>query len=178
MYSRLMSIGHVLMGVLAEAPAHGYDLKRAYDSRFPGARPLAFGQVYSSLARLERDGLVEVVERSQSSGPERTMYALTVHGSETLRDWLQQTEPPGPYAADALVRKTVTALHLGEDAAEFLRMQRAVHLAKMRELLTLQSSTSATGARIAIDHTIFHLDADLKWLETAASRVAETDRTL
>lgn len=171
-----MSIGHVLMGVLKEGPAHGYDLKREYDTRFPGAKPLAYGQVYSSLSRLERDGLVEVAETTQGGGPERTTYALTAEGEESLQAWLEQAEPAGPYAADDLVRKTVTALRLGADAAGFLRRQRAVHLAKMRELVAVQTDAGDTDARIAVDHTIFHLDADLKWLETAADRVAAAGR--
>lgn len=167
-----MSIGHVLLGVLAEGPAHGYDLKHEHDARFPSAKPLAYGQVYSSLSRLERDGLVEVAETTQGGGPERTTYALTERGEEELRSWLEQAEPAGPYAADDLVRKTVTALRLGADAAGFLRRQRDVYLGRMRELVAQQRAAGDTDARIAIDHTIFHLDADLKWLETAAARVA------
>ena len=51
----IVSVSHVLLGILAEGPAHGYDLKRAHDQRFPGARPLAFGQVYAALAKLEKE---------------------------------------------------------------------------------------------------------------------------
>ncbi|MGI8523176.1 MAG: PadR family transcriptional regulator [Nocardioides sp.] len=167
-----MSIGHVLMGVLADGPAHGYDLKREHDHRFPGTKPLAFGQVYSTLARLERDGLVEVAETTQEGGPERTTYALTQDGETSVRAWLSEPEPAASYAADELVRKTVTALRIGADADGFLRQQRSVHLTRMRELVALQQATTHTDEQIAVDHTISHLDADLRWLETAASRVA------
>lgn len=165
------------MGVLAEGPAHGYDLKRAYDSRFPGAKPLAYGQVYASLSKLEKDGYVEVAETSSDGGPERTAYALTSAGEASLREWLGQTEAAGPYAADNLVRKTVTALKLGADAAGFLQRQRATHLAAMKELVDLQLKAADAASSIAIDHTIFHLDADLRWLETAAARVAAEGTT-
>jgi DNA-binding PadR family transcriptional regulator len=167
-----MSVQNVLLGVLAEGPMHGYDLKRAYDDRFPGAKPLAYGQVYSSLSRLEQEGMVEIAETSQDGGPERTAYALTARGRERLHGWLAETEPPGPYAAVDLVRKTTTALRLGADAGGILQRQRAEHLDAMRALLRVQADVDDPGARIAIDHTIFHLDADLKWLETAAARVA------
>jgi DNA-binding PadR family transcriptional regulator len=166
-----MSIGHVLLGVLADGPAHGYDLKREHDSRFPGAKPLAYGQVYATLSRLERDGLVEVVQTSQDGGPERTTYALTSSGQQSLAAWLDEPEQAGPYTADDLVRKTVTSLHLGADAGDFLRRQRAVHLARMRELVVLQREATDTDQQIAVDHTISHLDADLRWMETAAARV-------
>ena len=167
-----MSIGHVLLGVLAAGPAHGYELKREHDQRFPSAKPLAFGQVYATLARLERDGLVEVAESSQGGGPERTTYALTAAGQQALADWLADPEPAGPYPADDLVRKTVTALSTGTDAAGFLQRQRQRHLQRMRELFALQQQTDDAGARIAIDHVISHLDADLRWLKAAADRIA------
>jgi DNA-binding PadR family transcriptional regulator len=169
-----MSVSHVLLGVLAEGPAHGYDLKRLHDSRFPGTRPLAFGQVYAALGKLERDGLVEVVETVSEGGPERTTYALTDQGRERLSEWLAATEPAGPYAADDLVRKAVTSLRLGHDAAGFLRRQRQLHLAAMKELVALQESTDEPEARIVIDHAIEHLDADLRWLANAAARMETT----
>lgn len=175
-----MSVSDVLLGVLAEGPAHGYDLKRLHDSRFPGTRPLAFGQVYAALAQLERKGLVEVVETVREAGPERTTYALTDRGSAHLTEWLGTTEPAGPYAADDLVRKTVTSLRLGRDAAGFLVRQRQLHLAAMKELVALQASAAEPEARIVIDHAIEHLDADLRWLTNAAARMetTTTDRTV
>jgi len=171
----LMSVSRILLGILAEGPAHGYDLKQAHDARFPGAKPLAFGQVYAALARLEQDGLVEVVETVRQAGPDRTTYATTGAGREALARWLSATEPAGPYAADDLVRKTVTSLRLGGDAAGFLAAQRHVHLQAMKELLDLQAATDDVAARIVIDHAVEHLDADLRWLETAAVRVGSTD---
>jgi DNA-binding PadR family transcriptional regulator len=167
-----MSVGHALLGILAQGPAHGYDLKREHDLRFPGAKPLAYGQVYATLARLERDGDAEIAETAKGGGPERTVYALTPEGRNTLDDWLEQVEPAGPYPADELVRKAITALHLGTDAGGFLARQRAQHMARMRELISAEAVEVELGARIALDHTIAHLDADLRWLETAAARVA------
>ena len=168
-----MSLGTVLLGVLATGPAHGYDLKRAHDDRFPAARPLAYGQVYATLSRLQRDGLVEAVETRQDAGPERTVYALTDAGREELRRWLDETEQPGPYAADELVRKTITALHTGADSREFLLRQRSVHLEAMRALTRQRAAAAETGTRIALDHTLAHLDADLRWLEETRERIAQ-----
>ncbi|MCW2801703.1 MAG: putative PadR family transcriptional regulator [Aeromicrobium sp.] len=171
-----MAVGHVLLGILDQGPAHGYDLKRIHDERFPSAKPLAFGQVYTTLAKLAKDDLVEVAETHQGGGPERTTYAITAAGIESLRAWLATTESAGPYPADELVRKTVTSLLRGTDTTAFLQRQRNTHLAVMRDLVAAQSEASSAAASIEIDHTIFHLDADLRWLETAAERVA-ADRT-
>lgn len=172
-----MSLAAALLGILAAGPGHGYDLKRTYDDRFAATRPLAYGQVYATLARLQRDGLVEVVEVAQQAGPERTVYAITTAGRDYLGDWLEKTEPPGPYPAEELVRKTVTALHLGADAIGFVSRQRSAHLGLMRDLVELQSETVEPGARIGVDHSLFHLDADLRWLEAAAGHIRNAERS-
>lgn len=172
-----MSLGSVLLGVLADGPAHGYDLKRAHDTRFPATRPLAYGQVYATLGRLQRDGLVEELETRQAAGPERTVYALTDAGREALRRWLGEVETPGPYAADELVRKTITALHTGADSGDFLRRQRAIHLDAMRALTRERAAATEPGTRIALDHTLAHLDADLRWMEETRERIAQDRRT-
>lgn len=172
MYTESMSMGTVLLGILAGGPAHGYDLKRLHDARFPSARPLAYGQVYSTLARLERDGLVETVETRRDAGPERTVYAITPAGRDALTAWLDQVETPGTYAADELLRKTVSALHAGAGAEGFLRRQREAHLATMRRLTRELASAAEVGTRIALDHALAHLDADLRWMEQTRDRVA------
>ena len=149
-----MSLGMVLLGVLTEKPAHGYDLKRAHDDRFPSARPLAYGQVYATLSRLERDGLVELTETTRGAGPDRAVYAITDKGRAELAGWLAAMESAGPYPAEELVRKTITALHLGADADGFLARQRASHLAAMRRLTLQRAEAAELGARLAIDHTL------------------------
>ncbi|MCR4512824.1 PadR family transcriptional regulator [Aeromicrobium sp. 50.2.37] len=170
-----MALSHVLLGILADGPAHGYDVKRAHDARFPAAKPLAYGQVYAALGKLADDGGVEVVETPDASGgPERTTYALTDAGRERLRAWLEAVEPPAPTAADDVVRKTITALHAGGDAVEYLRRQRDAHLEAMRRLVRERDATTDVAARVSVDHAVAHLDADLQWLHAAADRFART----
>ena len=165
-----MSVSRVLLGVLAEGPAHGYDLKHAHDDRFPGARPLAFGQVYAALAKLEKDGLVEIVETGREAGPDRMTYALTAAGRR-----------PSPLArrrrAGGAVRRGRPGAqdrHRPEAGARRGRVPRRPAAGAPRcdaRLLELQTSTDDVAARIVIDHTVEHLDADLRWLENAAARV-------
>lgn len=168
-----MALAELFLGLLGERPAHGYDLKLRLDRRFEGSKPLPVAQVYATLARLSRDGLVEVAEITQDGGPERTVYVLTEAGRQSLASWLAESEPPGPYPAGELARKTIVALHLGADAAGFLRRQRAVHLGRMRELVQRRAQTQDPSARLAVDYAINHLDADLRWIEAAASTVVD-----
>jgi DNA-binding PadR family transcriptional regulator len=162
----------VLLGLLDRGPAHGYELKASHDEWFPSAKPLAFGQVYASLGRLERDGLAEAVETRTDGGPERTVYALTDQGRTALDEWLAEPEAPAAYAADDLVRKTVTALRLGRDHDRVLDRQQTAHMELMRQLTAQRGRTAEPGARIALDHRLAHLDADLRWLEETRERLS------
>ena len=80
-----MSIGTTFLGLLEAGPRHGYDLKRAYDERFGTDRPLHYGQVYSTLSRLLKNGLVEVDGVEPGGGPERKRYAITDAGRHRRR---------------------------------------------------------------------------------------------
>jgi DNA-binding PadR family transcriptional regulator len=174
-----MSTPHVLLGLLAAGPRHGYDLKRAHDERLPQAKPLAFGQVYATLGRLERDGLVEQFGQDQEFGPERTSYGLTASGRARLDGWLSEIEPPAPYVASVLFARVVVALIAADvdRAREYLTAQRAAHMARLRELTAVKTRPGASVADvIAADWSIGHLDADLRWLQTTLARVAELQR--
>lgn len=166
-----MATAEVVLAVLRRGPAHGYDVKRDHDSWFPDSRELAYGQAYATLSRLARDGLVEVVETRVDGGPERTVYALTEGGSRRLREWLTEPSPAGTSGADEIVRKAVAALRNGDDPAGYIAVQRAAHLRRMREL-TDAGAVADPLARLARDHLVAHLDADLRWLELAVERVA------
>jgi DNA-binding PadR family transcriptional regulator len=174
-----MSTPHVLLGLLIAGPRHGYDLKRAHDERLPQAKPLAFGQVYATLGRLERDGYVEQSGQDRDGGPDRTSYALTDLGREHLDAWLASVEPPAPYVSNTLFSKVVVSLLAGdaERASTYLVAQRAAHMARMREMTTLKAAPdTGVGDVVAADYAIAHLDADLRWLQTTLQRVAELDR--
>lgn len=160
-----MVMAEMVLALLGEGAAHGYDLKRRHDEWFPDNGALAFGQVYATLGRLERDGLAAVVETGSAGGPERSVYALTDAGADRLRRWLARPAEPALGRADEIVGKTVAALRVGRDPRGFLGAQRAAHLRRMRELTTAPRVEPA--ARLARDHLMAHMDADLRWLELA-----------
>ncbi|MBM0231610.1 PadR family transcriptional regulator [Micromonospora sp. STR1_7] len=174
-----MSTPHVLLGLLAGGSRHGYDLKRAHDERLPRARPLAFGQVYATLGRLQRDGLVTAAGQDRAAGPDRTAYALTGQGRATLDEWLSTVEPPMPYVASTLFTKVVVALLVADvdRARSYLTAQRAAHSARLRELTRVKADPAATLSDVvAADFAIAHLDADLRWLRATLDRVADWHR--
>lgn len=170
-----MALPEVLLALLRREPAHGYDLKRDHDAWFPEGRPLAFGQVYATLTRLQKQGLVEVAGTDREGGPERTSFALTDRGAERLASWLDAPADVSSSSTDEIVRKTIVALRSGEDPAPVLARQRAAHLQRMRELLS-RPADDDVASRLARDHLVARLDADLRWLDAAAERVGQIPR--
>ncbi len=165
-----MALAQTLLGLLEPEPRHGYDLRREYDARFGTQRPVKPAQVYATLGRLCRDGDIEVVAVERVGGPDRTRYALTGDGVTRLERWLAEPEGPAPYLQSVVYAKVVLALRSGRPAARVLDGQRAAHLREMREL-TARKRGAGVATAIAADYTLFHLEADLRWIEHTAARL-------
>jgi DNA-binding PadR family transcriptional regulator len=167
-----MSISRTFLGLLESGPSHGYDLKREYDERFGIDRPVAYGQVYATLSRLLKNGFVAVDGVEAGGGPERKRYAITPDGVADVEMWLGQPEKPDLYLHSTLYAKVVLALRSGRAADEILDTQRAEHLRLMREL-TQRKMAGNLADQLICDHALFHLEADLRWLELTAARLDE-----
>jgi DNA-binding PadR family transcriptional regulator len=165
-----MSVPLTLLGLLEREPSHGYDLKRDYDAFFGRGKPLPFGQVYATLGRLARDGKVTVTEAEPGGGPDRKRYVITERGVTEFEAWLTQPVEAEPHLQTVLFAKVVLALMLGRPAGEYLDGQRAAHLRRMRELTELKRSGPLVDALLA-DHGLFHLEADLRWIELTTARL-------
>ena len=159
-----------LLGLLEREPSHGYDLKRDYDAYFGRGKPLPFGQVYSTLARLTRDGKVVMGETEPGAGPDRKRYVITEQGATEVQAWLTEPVEPEPHLQTVLFAKVVLALMLDRPAEKYLDTQRAAHLQRMRELTELRRTGSMVDALLA-DHGLFHLEADLRWIDLTAARL-------
>ncbi|MBG0855223.1 PadR family transcriptional regulator [Streptomyces spinoverrucosus] len=167
-----MSTRHILLGLLAAGPSHGYDLKRRHDERFPQARPLAYGQVYTTLQRLVRDGLAEVDGTDADGGPERTLYRRTADGTRELARWAGEIAPPAPFVTNEIFAKVVVAILDGGDPEAYLRAQRTAHMERMRELTAVKTGPGADlTTLLSADFALNHLDADLRWMTTTAARL-------
>ena len=160
-----------LLGLLDREPSHGYDLKRDYDTYFGRGRPLPFGQVYATLSRLARDGKAMVGEAEPGGGPDRKRYTITEAGQSEVEAWLAAPLPAEPHLQTELFAKVVLSLMLGRPAESYLDVQRAAHLRRMRELTDLKQQGTLVDALLA-DHGLFHLEADLRWIDLTEARLA------
>ncbi|HEY7072443.1 MAG TPA: PadR family transcriptional regulator [Acidimicrobiales bacterium] len=165
-----MPIAHAFLGLLDQGPQYGYMLKQRFDDWFGEARVLRYGQVYATLARLQKQGLAEVVAVESGAGPERKRYAITRGGVEELESWLATPQPAEEVALGDLYTKTVVALLSGRSAGDVLDAQRAVHTERMRALRRATAGGSVEQG-LATDYLIAHLQADLDWIELAGARL-------
>lgn len=161
-----------LLGLMEDGASHGYDLKQRYDSFFGAERPIAFGQIYSTLARMIRDGLIEALGEEAGAGPDRKRYAVTSAGRDYVRSWLATPDEPSPTLQSNLFAKTVLALLLDDNADALLDVQRHAHLARMRALTQAKHHAHMLD-RLAIDHALFQIEADLRWIDLASSRLTD-----
>ncbi|MCZ7435725.1 PadR family transcriptional regulator [Micromonospora sp. WMMC241] len=165
-----MTVPLTLLGLLEREPSHGYDLKRDYDTFFGRGKPLPYGQVYSTLSRLARDGKVVVSDVEPGAGPDRKRYVITDRGATEVEHWLTEPVEPEPHLQTVLFAKVVLALMLGRPAEEYLDTQRAAHLRRMRELTEVKRAGGLVDVMLA-DHGLYHLEADLRWIEMAGARL-------
>lgn len=171
-YSGLVNNTTALLGLLGAGANYGYDLKNSYDRWFGMKKPLAFGQVYSTLTRLSRNGWVEMIGEEAGSGPDRKRYEITPAGLGRIQEWIFTPEVPSEALQSDLFAKTIIALLLGDPAERVLDLQRAQHMGQMR-VLTKEKQGAPLATVLACDHALFHIEADLRWIDLTASRLGQ-----
>ena len=161
---------YALLGILSRGPGYGYELKQTYDRLFAREKPLAFGQVYATLSRLFRDQKVTIETIEQQAGPERKKYAITDLGRKELEEWLMLPEKLAGNLSSVLFAKVVATLLTDKSPHEFLDAQRTAHIAAMREL-TRQRREGNLKQLLQADYALFHLEADLRWIDVTSERI-------
>jgi DNA-binding PadR family transcriptional regulator len=158
---------HAVLALLADEPAHGYEIKRALEERFGTViSPLNAGQVYTTLQRLQRDELVADDAVAQSGRPDKRVYRLTEAGHRALEEWLGAPSAPTRLRDDFFM-KLVLAHSMGlADPAELIARQRAAYLRALGELERVLAAGGADGTiALVVEGAALHLEADLKWLD-------------
>lgn len=164
-----------LLALLAKEPAHGYELKQALEQTFGSAYPSPnIGQIYVTLGRLEKDGLVRAVDVEQSNRPNKKVYYLTAKGRDVLTTWVDEPTE-GPRVRDDFFMKLVLAPLTGiADRMALINRQRRHYLGLMSDLTDLLSRTPPADrvAVLLIEGAMLHLQADLDWLERCQEDLA------
>lgn len=170
-----MAVKEGLLALLEQGPRYGYQLKTEFEAATGGVWPLNVGQVYTTLERLERDGLVEA---SESDGQKR--FQITLAGASTLGEWWQATPADEPPPRDELMLKMLMAIEHGPDhALSVLTRQRTalLSLLQRRRRSGAASSTAVSGAAAALaatlvgDALVVRAEADMRWLDLCEARL-------
>jgi len=172
-----MSVRHALLALLSEGPKYGLQLRQEFEARTGEVWPLNVGQVYTTLQRLERDGLVES-DGADDESPQKG-FRITAAGDEELVGWLHTPGDIGAPPRDELVIKVLIALTLPDlDVQDVIQVHRRHLIESMQQYTRLKADAEDdVSLALVIDAELFRLDAAVRWLDTAASRAKRRTRT-
>jgi DNA-binding PadR family transcriptional regulator len=167
-----MSIRHALLALLSEGPKYGLQLREEFEARTGEVWPLNVGQVYTTLQRLERDGLVES-DGTGDEGPQKG-FRITPAGAEELAGWLRTPPDLSSPPRDELVIKVLVAARLpGVDVHEVIQAHRRYLLQLMQQWTRIKEDDDGNDLSLglAVDAELFRLDSVIRWLDAADGRL-------
>lgn len=167
------AVKYALLGLLATSRRHGYDLKNAFEELLGGSWELNIGQVYTTLGRLERDGLVRSRVVPQDLVPDRKDYEITAAGRKELARWLSEpANGPVRLKDELLVKVLVQSVVRDGDASALITRQRQQHLQTLSELTSLREDEELNPAtKLIVEGAMLHVEADLEWLDLCEERL-------
>jgi DNA-binding PadR family transcriptional regulator len=171
-----MSVRHALLALLEEGPRYGYQLRADFETRTGSTWPLNVGQVYTTLARLERDGLVEA---EGDDGEGHVVYRITGGGRAEVADWftrpVARTQPP----RDELAIKLALAVTVpGVDVAAVIQRQRSATITALQDYTRLKREAGEDDLAwsLVLDSLVFAAEAEIRWLDHCEARVRRRAR--
>ncbi|MCA9939359.1 MAG: PadR family transcriptional regulator [Anaerolineales bacterium] len=176
-----MSVRNAILGLLAHRPRHGYELHDAFEAMVGGVEnwDLKPAQVYTTLARLEKKGLVVEDSVEQAGGPEKHIYTVTDAGMAELRAWFSEPVTSDRRRDEFFLKLMLSVAITEGDPRRLIYVQRA-SLYKELHAITAQRSRVDPRSELAyvllLDQAVMHLEADLRWLEMVEARLDEISR--
>jgi DNA-binding PadR family transcriptional regulator len=167
-----MSVRHALLALLSEGPKYGLQLREEFEARTGEVWPLNVGQVYTTLQRLERDGLVES-DDGEATGPQKG-FQITEAGQAELAEWLRTPPDLASPPRDELVMKVLVAVRLpGTDVREVIQAHRRYLVELMQQWTRIKEEEAEFDLNLAlvVDAELFRLDAVIRWLDAADGRI-------
>ena len=166
-----MAVREGILTLLAEEPKYGYQIKREFERATGDAWTLNVGQVYTTLRRLERDGLV-VTEPGGADDQQR--YRLTPSGSSEVQAWMTSPVNQGAASRDALSIKILLAVESSvANPTDVIGVQRSATMSTLQDLQHLRSDADARDLAwlLQLDRLVFHSEAELRWLDRIEDRL-------
>jgi DNA-binding PadR family transcriptional regulator len=177
----LMSVRHAVLGLLAQHPRHGYELRAAFQALVGGEEnwDVKPAQIYTTLARLEQAGLVVEDSIEQDAGPEKRIYALTPPGHQALQEWFASSIEPDRQHDEFFLKLMIGLVSGVADPYRLIQTERA-HLYQELHGITEHRSYADPSRELAgillLDKAVMHVEADLRWLDMIEARLDEIRR--
>ncbi len=172
-----MTVKHALLAFLDHEPTHGYQLHGLMEKALGDPWLVNIGQVYSTLSRLERDGLVDRQSEVEGKTTDRTVYKITGLGRTELGRWFRDPLSRDRRLRDEVYAKLMLSRISGSATPEeVLQIQRRKILGEMHDLTRMRSvADQDTGIHwiLLLESAIMHLEADLKWIDLCESKAEE-----
>jgi DNA-binding PadR family transcriptional regulator len=171
-----VSVRHALLALLSEGPKYGLQLREEFEARTGEVWPLNVGQVYTTLQRLERDGLVESGDAGQD-GREKTpqkAFRITAAGHDELAGWLRTPPDLSAPPRDELVMKVLVAMRVpGTDVHDVIQAHRRYLVELMQQWTRIKEAESESDLSLllVVDAELFRLDSVIRWLDAADGRI-------
>ena len=171
-----MTVRHALLALLSEGPKYGLQLREEFEARTGEVWPLNVGQVYTTLQRLERDGLVES-DNASEDGREKTqqnIFRITAEGQRELVGWLRRPPDLSAPPRDELIMKILVAMRVpGTDVPEVIQVHRRYLVELMQQWTRIKEAEAESDLSLAlvVDAELFRLDAVIRWLDAADGRI-------
>jgi len=155
----------VVLALLAKEPSHGYQLRaRLRQALGPLGDQMNAGQVYVTLTRLEKAGLV--ASEPSAGLPDRKVYELTPAGQQRVADWLAEVSWPGPAPAEFHLKLVAAAAARLADPLTIVDAQRRELLLRLRDAQrAAMAEPGGSEAGLLLEGLVLRLQADLRWLE-------------
>jgi DNA-binding PadR family transcriptional regulator len=171
-----MSVRQSLLAILNQGPCYGYQLRAEFDRRTGSTWPLNVGQIYNTLDRLERDGLVQ---KADIDADGQNYVEITEAGRGEVADWLGSPVVRTMATRDELAIKLAIAVTLpGVDIAQVIQVQRSATMRTLQELTRTKNATADPESSeqlawmLVIDSLIFAAEAEARWLDHSESTLA------
>jgi DNA-binding PadR family transcriptional regulator len=171
-----MSVRHALLALLSEGPKYGLQLREEFVARTGDVWPLNVGQVYTTLQRLERDGLIESDDAAEP-GPQKG-FRITAEGAQELAGWLHTPSDLSVPPRDEMVIKVLVALRVpGTDVHDVIQVHRRHLVELMREWTRIKEDEAEhdLGVALVVDAELFRLDSVTRWLDAADVRLKRAE---
>lgn len=176
-----MSVRHAVLGLLAQRPRHGYELRAAFEAVVGGEEywDVKPSQIYTTLTRMEKSGLVAEQAVEQDGGPEKRIYAITKDGYKALAEWFTDGTTPEHQRDEFFIKLMLALVSQAADPQKLIDIQRT-HLYRELHTVTTQRTrvdpTKELAKILFLDKVAMHLEADLRWLEMTEARLEEIMR--